>query len=142
MLHTLKLLLPVLIPSWRFFDTITASPRIEVALLHTAHDTPEHWQAFRPRPAHVPFHTMLKRIFWNPQWNQSLFLVSCAERLTQNPTQHSLDEIRSRIEADANTSTPYMQFRLVFLSRIGSELHSEITYISPVYPCERRAHAS
>ena len=142
MLHTLKLLLPVLIPSWRFFDAIAPSPRIEVALLQSAHDTPEVWREFRPRPPHIPIHTMLKRIFWNPQWNQSLFLVSCAERLMQNPTQHSLEEIRTRIEADANTTTPYMQFRLVFVSRTGSELHTEITFISPIYPCERRVHES
>ena len=33
MLQTVKLLLPALIPSWRFFSTIAPSPRIEFALL-------------------------------------------------------------------------------------------------------------
>jgi len=36
---------------------------------------------------------MSGRMFWNPSWNESLFLVSCAERLLQNPTPHSEDEI-------------------------------------------------
>ena len=35
MLRTLKLLLPVLIPSWRFFDFIAPSPRIQFSLLKT-----------------------------------------------------------------------------------------------------------
>ena len=50
MLHGLKLLLPALIPSWRFFDTIAPSPRIEYALLHDPHAAAA-WREFRPRPA-------------------------------------------------------------------------------------------
>ncbi len=139
MLHSLKLLLPVLIPSWRFFDAITPSPRIEFALLNTAQDAPSEWQEFRPRPAQLRINTMLARMVHNPQWNASLFLVSCAERLMQNPTQHSLEEIRKRIEADVHTTTPYIQFRLVFVSRNGAELHKEITFLSQIFPCAEKA---
>jgi hypothetical protein len=139
MLHSLKLLLPVLIPSWRFFDAIAPSPRIEFALLDTAQDTPSEWQEFCPKPQHIPIRMMLKRIFWNPQWNASLFMVSCAERLMHHPTQHSIDEIRRRITADARTAAPYLQFRLVFVSRIDAQLHKEITFISQIFPCAERA---
>jgi hypothetical protein len=48
MLQTLKLLLPALIPSWRFFDTIAPSPRIEFTLLKTAQDASGAWREFRP----------------------------------------------------------------------------------------------
>jgi len=53
MLQTIKLLLPALMPSWRFFAAIAPSPRIELALLKTAKDVPDVWQEFRPRPEHL-----------------------------------------------------------------------------------------
>ena len=139
MLHTLKLLLPALIPSWRFFDTIAPSPRIEFALLKTAQEESGNWQEFRPRPARLPISGMLKRLFWNPGWNESLFLVSCAERLMASPTEHSSQEILNRIKAELESksidvrATPYLQFRLVFLSREGSQLQKQITFISPIH---------
>jgi hypothetical protein len=139
MLQTLKLLLPALIPSWRFFDTIAPSPRIEFTLLNTAQNASASWQEFRPRPARLPFTSMLKRLFWNPRWNESLFLVSCAERLMASPTGHSSQEILKRIKADLErksidvSATPYLQFRLVFLSREGSQIQKQITFISPIH---------
>lgn len=136
MLRTLTLLLPALMPSWRFFDIIAPSPRIEFALLTTADETPEHWQEFRPRPARLSLATMLKRMLWNPHWNESLFLVSCAERLEEHPTAHSEQEILSRMKRDVrhHPAAPYLQFRLVFLSRAGTEIQKEVTYLSPIYP--------
>lgn len=139
MLKTLKLLLPALIPSWRFFDEIAPSPRIEFTLLKTAQGTPGGWQEFRPRPARLSIGSMLKRMVWNPRWNESLFLVSCAERLMANPTEHSSQEILKRIRADLEDgvidamTTPFLQFRLVFLSRHGTEIQKQITFMSPVY---------
>ncbi|MEP3248369.1 MAG: hypothetical protein ABJN40_21925 [Sneathiella sp.] len=138
-LHTIKLLLPALVPSWRFFDTIEPSPRIEFALLEAADSTPDSWQTFRPRPQYVSARTLLRRIIWNPSWNESLFLVSCAERLIAHPTLHSQLEINNRIKKDLAestldlTETPYLQFRLVFLSREGNEIEQEICYLS--VPC-------
>ena len=139
MLQTLKLLLPALIPSWRFFDTIAPSPRIEFTLLSAAQDASGRWQEFRPRPARLSISNMLKHLFWNPRWNESLFLVSCAERLMASPTEHSSQEILTRIEAELQrksidvSATPYLQFRLVFLSREGSQLQRQITFISPIH---------
>ncbi|MEH6404745.1 MAG: hypothetical protein V7750_15320 [Sneathiella sp.] len=137
--QTLKLLLPALIPSWRFFDTIAPSPRIEFTMLKTAQDIPVAWQEFRPRPATLSILDLLKRMVWNPRWNESLFLVSCAERLMANPTDHSRTEIFTRIgyELKQNTASeklsPFLQFRLVFLDRQGTEIHKRTTYTSPVY---------
>jgi hypothetical protein len=139
LLQTLKLLLPALVPSWRFFDTIAPSPRIEFTLLHTAQEASGRWREFRPRPARLPIGGMLKRLFWNPRWNESLFLVSCAERLMASPTEHSRQEILDRIEAELARDSidaganPYLQFRLVFLSREGAQIQRHITYISPIH---------
>ncbi len=139
MLKSLKLLLPALIPSWRFFDTIAPSPRIEFTLLKTEQDASGNWQEFRPRPARLPISSMLKRMFWNPGWNESLFLVSCAERLMASPTEHSSQEILKRIKAELERNsidvmaTPFLRFRLVFLSREGSQIQKHITFISPIH---------
>lgn len=128
MFKPLALLAPALIPSWNFFDVIAPSPRLEYALCASAGGKPGPWQIFRPLPRRVSPLTMLGRLLWNPRWNETLFLVSCAERLVQNPTAHSEDEIFRRLAADlarqpdAGASKPWLSFRLVFLSREGDDL--------------------
>lgn len=142
MLKTLKLLLPALFPSWRFFDVIAPSPRIQFALLNADQKSAEEWHEFRPRPAHLPFKQMLRRMLWNPRWNESLFLVSCSERLLENPTQHSEDEILNRIKADlvANeshetlTTATHLQFRLLLVQRQASEITREVVFYSRMEP--------
>jgi hypothetical protein len=137
MLKIVQLLLPALIPSWRFFDAIAPSPRIEFAQLENAQDGAERWQEFRPRPAHLPVSHMLARLLWNPRWNETLFLVSCAERLVENPAEHHAREIISRIQADLDqeggNAAAYLQFRLVFVSRKGKQLQKRVRFTSPVY---------
>lgn len=138
MLHTVKLLLPALIPSWRFFDTIAPSPRIEYVLLKSPEDyVGEHWQAFWPRPKRVSIGRMMVRMIWNPHWNETLFVVSLSERLIENPTEHSRKEISRRIrdmcrDLEGVEATPYFQFRLVLLSRDGGQLRESVAYISSV----------
>ncbi|MDH5445530.1 MAG: hypothetical protein OEY52_08220 [Gammaproteobacteria bacterium] len=128
MLHTLKLLLPALIPSWNFFDIIVPSPRIQFSINSTQRDKNREWQLFRPHPQYISFGMMLKRMLWNPRWNESLFLMSCAERLLDYPTQHSEDEILIRITHDLVKDGRmvlegmYLQFRLVLVKRVGQEL--------------------
>ncbi len=139
MLQTLKLLLPALIPSWRFFDTIAPSPRIEFSLLENMDDMANHWQKFRPTPERLSIGHMLRNIFWSPRWNESLFLVSCAERLMDEPTDHSAEEIFRCIKVDLHRefkTTRYIQFRLVFLSRNGVELERHVTFTSPMRSLE------
>jgi hypothetical protein len=131
------LLLPALIPSWNFFDVIAPSPRIEYALLRSVGDASGDWRAFRPRPERVSPLAMLARLAWNPRWNETLFLVSCAERLTDHPTPHSEDEIFRRIAADlarepslgrGDIERPWLCFRLVFVSREHEAVVSEVLF--------------
>ena len=140
MLQTLKLLIPALLPSWRFFDFIAPSPRVQYALLNTQDETAREWHEFRPRPTHISFAQMLKRMVWNPKWNESLFLVSCAERLMEQPSSHSEDEILKRIiggikgsvaEVDA-VGCSHIQFRLLLVQRVGSELQEEVVFYSRI----------
>ncbi|MFT4253889.1 MAG: hypothetical protein QM608_15565 [Caulobacter sp.] len=130
MLQPLKLLLPALIPSWNFFDVIAPSPRIEYALLASPEAEPD-WREFRPRPARMSPAVMLRRLFWNPQGNEALFLVSCAERLVDQPTAHSEDEIFRRIAADFGPAQGgWLRFRLVFLAWTGEGVVGEELYVS------------
>ena len=144
MVHTLKLLLPALFPSWRFFDVIAPSPRIEVAALADP-DAPlptegAGWRDLRPKRERIGFAERLASFFWNPRWNETLFLATCAERLMQEPSEHSEREIVRRLRADllaeaADTDLPpYFSFRLVFVSRDGEHLRRDVAYVSPPYP--------
>ncbi len=137
MLRTVQLILPALIPSWNFFDVIAPSPRIEYQLLDDAGKPRGDWQAFRPRPENISLLTMLRRLIWNPHWNESLFLVSCAERLSQDITpEHSEREILTRMKRDlqAETDAPQFRFRLVFIHREDETLTQDILYTSAPEP--------
>ncbi len=83
----------------------------------------------------MTFKTMIGRLFWNPHWNEQLFMVSCSERLVEAPSQHSIDELNLRIarflvaEETAKDDVE-LQFRLVFWSREDGQLVQEIEYES------------
>jgi len=141
-LNSLKLLLPALIPSWNFFDVIAPSPRIQYSLINLNNKSDQKWREFRPRPQHLTFTQMLKRMLWSPSWNETLFLMSCAERIAcesrQKIIQHSENEILKRIKNDLIhrkndvniLNTTHLQFRLIFVQRQEKELHNEIIFIS------------
>ncbi|WP_299615307.1 hypothetical protein [Pelagibius sp.] len=133
MLKTLRLLAPVLLPSWRFFDRIAASPRIEVQRLGANGEAVGDWWASRPRPQSLPLGVYLRRLVWNPRWNEALFLTSCAERLLDSPSDHSVREISTRIAEDlpADAALPFFRFRLVLVSRVGEALQRKVAYVSP-----------
>lgn len=135
MLKTLSLILPVLIPSWRFFKAIEPSPRVQWRWLSDKSVTTGDWQDFRPRPQTVTVVQMIGRLFWNPVWNDSLFVVSCAERIEQQPTDHSITEITQRVLADSiavrmKGQGRSVQFRLVFVHRDGADLVEDIVFVS------------
>ncbi len=136
MLKTLKLLLPIFIPSWRFFKEIAPSPRIEFTLRATTEEASSQWQDFSLRPDRRSATSILTSIFYNPRWNESLFIMNCAEQLIINPNDFNEQEIMRRIKTELERKqldlkvTPYLQFRLVFISRQGSELQKDILFVS------------
>ncbi len=136
MIHTLKLLLPALIPSWNFFDVIADSPRVEYSLLAAPDDRDGAWLEFRPRPQRVPLPAMIGRLLWNAQWNETLFVISCAERLMEAPTEHSQNEIFRRIAADLTErpDAPWLRFRIALLSEREGAIAREIAFISETRP--------
>ena len=128
--RTIELLLPALIPSWRFFKSVEASPRIEYRLLHET--TKTEWTESYVRPSSLAVWQYVLRLFWNSDWNDHLFMVSCAERLTDQPSQHSIDALNGRIarRLDGAGVSGLFQFRLLFVSRQGGQLVKEIEYES------------
>ncbi|WP_292938654.1 MULTISPECIES: hypothetical protein [unclassified Novosphingobium] len=128
-------------PSWRFFDAVSESPRVDYAVLSAPKSVAEHWQEFRPRPAVLKPATTLRRMLWNPQWNENLFLVSLAERLmtvtTAETDAHSERELLLRVARhldrhEAFDAGSYLQIRLRFVSRSGPDhaVTSQIAYLS------------
>ncbi len=136
MIQTIKLLLPGLIPSWKFFKAIEPSPRVQWCMMDEAAQSCTDWQEYRPRPTHISAGSMLRRIFWNPNWNEALYMVSLAERLSLSSSTHSRDEIFKRLKLQLirtnaiDAGRPCLQFRLVFVLREGTELVQQITYLS------------
>lgn len=148
MWKTILLILPILIPSWRFFKSIEPSPRVQWGLTSADTMTPINWQEFRPRPAYLSPFQIFRRLFWNPAWNESLFLVSCAERLQEHPTEHSINEIRQRILREISqmpasaippSTAKMLQFRLLFVHRDGAQLTKEVLFTSDQFPLTGRA---
>lgn len=132
MLRLMSLFLPTVIPSWRFFQTVAPSPRIEYRLI-TGEQAGD-WHEDRPRLAHLSFGQMLRRMLWNPDWNEQLYLVSCSERLIEAPSQHSLDEISTRVARLLPHGPQLLQIRLVFVSREGAQIVKLVEYESTPVP--------
>lgn len=132
------LILPVLLPSWRFFQSIEPSPRVQWKLPSERNDATSNWQEFRPRPHKVALFEMIRRLFWNPAWNEALYLVSCAERIQQSESPHSIGQIRQRIlfeiaRLNIDTVGKSMQFRLAFVHRGDEGLTTEVVFLSEPY---------
>ena len=142
MIGAFRLLLPALLPSWRFFDLIAPSPRIEFALSRY-HDEPvRDWTEFRPRPDKISLRKLLVSLFWNPLWNENLYLITCSERLLEAPDPFREAQIVSRIKDDLvsagglETFHHFVRFRLVLVQRIGDRLEKSVAFASDVVPLE------
>lgn len=130
----LGLILPVLVPSWRFFRVVEASPRIEWTYVPEAH-VPEAWQEVHARPHSVTPFEMVWRLFWNPAWNEALYLVSCAERLQHVPSPDIVAEIRWRvvrgIARQPGTPAGHLaMYRLLFVQSVDGTLVEEEVFRS------------
>jgi hypothetical protein len=146
MLRALQLLLPALLPSWGFFDYIQPSPRIQYQLLNRQQQPLHDWLEFRTRPEHLAPTALLRQLPWNSRWNETLFLMSCAERIVEHPNTHSETQILQRIERDwctgqlhAAATATHVQFRLLFVQRQQHTITHEIRFQSRVAALTIRA---
>lgn len=133
----LKLLLPVIFPSWRFFSSIGPSPRIHYAFLQNENDTPDAWQEFRPRPEKVSLKNGLWRLLHNPEWNETLYINTCAERLFEGYSEMREQEIMRRIlaaikrgEIKTETAKPFVTYRISAVMREGQVISQQVTFVA------------
>lgn len=130
-----RLLLPVLFPSWRFFSSIGPSPRIEYAFLQNEQDAPVSWHAFRPRPSRLSLGQQLRRLLWNPHWNETLYINSCAERLFDQYSDMRAQEIMRRMLVAANSGeiaiapgARYLVYRISAVIREGDDVTQPVLF--------------
>ncbi len=129
-------LLPALMPSWRFFDSVGPSPRLDYAWVDDDGDAVT-WHAFRPRPARLPFTRMLARLVWNPRGNETLFVTRVAERLLEGDDGFPLRELPWRLalacrRGELGVGTR-LRYRVRVVARHEGRLVDEIAYVSPPF---------
>ncbi len=133
----LKLILPIIFPSWRFFSCIGPSPRIHYAFLQNENDEPHEWREFRPRPVRVSVKENIFRLLHNPRWNETLYINTCAERLFEGYSEMREQEIMKRILAAVTdnqiTLEPkdkYLTYRISAVIREGQVITQPVTFVA------------
>lgn len=86
----LGLFLPALFPSWRFFETIGASPWVEVEVRGV-------WTPAIAVPRRMGAAGLIASLLWNPTRAEALYLVALAERVVSEPEGPAIRLLRNRI---------------------------------------------
>jgi hypothetical protein len=88
---------------------------------------------------------MLKRLVWNPVWNETLFVVRCAERWMEGEAPFPEVEIRRRLTraafcgellADGPVEERLLAFRIRVLVREAGDIGDGILFVSPPRPLD------
>lgn len=95
----IKLLLPVLFPSWRFFSGIGPSPRFDIGFLKADETDPSMWIDLGQLPKELGIWSGMTRLFHNPIWNDQLYINTCAEHLFEFNSDFREREIADRLLA-------------------------------------------
>lgn len=137
----LRYLLPALVPSWRFFDDIGPSPRIEYCLLADKNATPG-WQPFQPPPEHIPLPQLFRRLVWNPGRNEALYLLSSCEKILERDALQAQEVIAGRMaqtlrSGELPPQARYFRFRLLVVEREGDRLVQREQFVSPAFALDQ-----
>ena len=117
-MELLRLILPVLFPSWRFFGEIGASPRVEFR------DASGTWRDAMDRPGRLTLAVRFRRLIWNPDWNEALFLSALAERLLTEPEPWIEPEIARRLSVRFDLECPAFRIALITPGQRNVVFHS------------------
>lgn len=133
----LKLLLPILFPSWRFFSSIGPSPRVDVAFVAEKNAEPQMWLPFRPLPEVVDLAAGVRRLFHNPNWNEQLYINTCAEHLFEEFSDFYAHEIGVRLvnsvfnkEINTDSTSRYLVFRIRAITVEAGQVRNDVVFIS------------
>lgn len=118
-------------PSWQFFNEVAPSPRIEFAVLDTKDQEISQWQDLVSRKQEYKISDFFKSIFFNPEWNQKLYLINCAEKIVISQSKHAVKEIfKAILEKLKLEGDKFVCFRLVFISKKSEGFREDILYQS------------
>jgi hypothetical protein len=137
--RVLRLVLPVLVPSWRFFDSIGPSPRLEYQWRapEAPEDPAQAWTPWVLTPARVGVGTMFARLFFNAARNETLYLLACCERLLDDGSRHAEQEIAARLSAhlhEGRLAAPgLVRFRVVEVHREAGQLQRQVAFVSAAF---------
>lgn len=129
-------LLPALIPSWRFFDFVRPSPRIEIAVTSQAGEPATQWSELLPHPPRMSLRQTLARLFWNPGWNEFLYLTACAENFLDQPLDERRIRLLERIAAlvaeqrAPATGRAWLRVRISVIRRAQGRLVRDVAFVS------------
>ena len=136
----LKLILPIIFPSWRFFSSIGPSPRIEMGFAVDSQSEPQEWLPFFLLPKKVNFITGLQRLFHNPVWNDFLYINTCAENLFEGYSEFHEREIGMRLvdavlngNISINGKFNYLRFRIRALEASAGKVNDGVVFISRAF---------
>ncbi len=147
----IKLLFPILFPSWRFFSSIGPSPRVELGFVVEEAGGAIAWAPFWPIPQTLTFTQNLVRLWHNPKWNEQLFINTCAERLFESNDDFYVEEIARRLlnaiytgEVNVPKDAQFMAFRVravyteVLAANVMGPVIDEVFMTSSLYPLTRQ----
>lgn len=133
----LKLILPILFPSWRFFSSIGPSPRIEVGFAADKTSTPQEWLPFRPLSKRINITLGIQKLFHNPLWNERLYINTWAEHLFESYSEFREREIGQRLVAAALSKEivvdgefHYLVFRIRALEFEAGQVRDDVVFVS------------
>jgi hypothetical protein len=133
----LSLILPIFFPSWRFFSSIGPSPRFLLAFLSAENDSPKIWQDLKVRPAKMTLLKCVANLFWNAQWNNILYLNTCAEHLLDEYSLERENEIMLRLllalpneKIRFTEKTQYLVFRIDTVTREHGQIIQATQFMS------------
>lgn len=133
-MRLLRLLGPIIVPSWRFFDIIAASPRIDIAWSERPDNEPASWREFRPLPARLSTARHVLRLGWNPTRNATLFLVSCADRVCYENSASAAAMLRERLwqavaDGEIAREGRWLRYRLRTVERVDGRLVETVVHV-------------
>lgn len=121
----LKFLPPIIFPSWRFFSSIGPSPRFDFGFIKYTDEQPEVWQEFSVLPEKVGFTKGVVRLLHNPEWNDRLYINTCAENLFDQYSEFREQEIARRILSILKTQEKLPEGYTYFCYRIRVITHED-----------------
>lgn len=114
MLRLVALYVPVLFPSWRFFQEVGAGVRLEVS------QADDDWVALAPLAKQILPLRALFSLFHNRQWNEWLFAITCAERFLVDRSQQAENELKAQLLRALEPSQA-KSYRIVLVDDEGCE---------------------